>query len=561
MDGMNFTRWKEKMKFLLTAFEVYYVLERPPVGVMTQEEQRKRKKMSQRVKGTAIGIDLGTTYSCAAIWFCGKKRVEIIPNEHGNRITPSCVAFNDSELLVGESAKNQIARNPTNTVFEQTWETSKKENAVWFHSKIIEKREREARLGEVVVKNGDERYLIPGVYYAPEVTLNVLSLEQLERQGVDIIYEDNTCRLIYMFKNPKDHKFNEDKLRIMHNEYYEKYFESLDHSAEQNKIVGLVPMQDDMIEIKGALYSTKDTFKGKFDKAVKWFYKSYLEKPLPGGLLGLSKQDGEEVKKCYIKYFDVFTSYYKTAMVPNQEYISNLNMPTKIVEEGKEYTCLASHQCDFTEIKAPNMETANRKGKEKIHHFGVKLEDLNEKEYHDSRQLHPIQPNRKEGSTLNKGIKIKTKDTSSTSKNNGRTIAQIEYASAIGYLMYATHCTRPDIAYTVCKLSRYTSNPSQDHWKAMGRVFGYLKRTRQLALYYDRFPAVLEGYSDASWITRSGDSKSTTGWIFTLGGAICWGSKKQTCITHSTIEVEFLALAATGKEAEWLRNMLLDIEL
>ncbi|GJV93141.1 hypothetical protein Tco_1540954 [Tanacetum coccineum] len=86
--------------------------------------------------------------------------------------------------------------------------------------------------------------------------------------------------------------------------------------------------------------------------------------------------------------------------------------------------------------------------------------------------------------------------------------------------------------------------------------------TRQLALYYDRFPAVLEGYLDASWITGSSDSKSTTGWIFTLGGeAVCWGSKKQTCITHSTMEAEFLALAAVGKEAEWLRNMLLDIEL
>ncbi|GJY14156.1 retrovirus-related pol polyprotein from transposon TNT 1-94 [Tanacetum coccineum] len=147
-------------------------------------------------------------------------------------------------------------------------------------------------------------------------------------------------------------------------------------------------------------------------------------------------------------------------------------------------------------------------------------------------------------------------------ENNGRAVAQIEYASAIGCLMYATHCTRPDIAYAVCKLSRYTSNPSHDHWKAIGRIFGYLKRTRQLALYYDRFPAVLEGYSDASWITGSSDSKSTTGWIFTLGGgAVCWGSKKQTCITHSTMEAEFLALAAAGKEAEWLRNMLLDIEL
>nr|GEX75899.1 zinc finger, CCHC-type [Tanacetum cinerariifolium] len=131
-----------------------------------------------------------------------------------------------------------------------------------------------------------------------------------------------------------------------------------------------------------------------------------------------------------------------------------------------------------------------------------------------------------------------------------RTQTQFDYVEA------------PDIAYAVCKLSRYTSNPSQDQWKAIGRVFGYLKRTRQLALYYNRFPVVLEGYSDASWITESSDSKSTTGWIFTLGGgAICWGSKKQTCITHSTMEAEFLALATAGKEAEWLRNMLLDIEL
>ncbi|GKE80893.1 zinc finger, CCHC-type containing protein, partial [Tanacetum coccineum] len=67
---------------------------------------------------------------------------------------------------------------------------------------------------------------------------------------------------------------------------------------------------------------------------------------------------------------------------------------------------------------------------------------------------------------------------------------------------------------------------------------------------------------NASWITGSSDSKSITGWIFTLsGGAVCWGSKKQTCITHSTMEAEFLALAAAGKEAEWLRNMLLEIEL
>nr|GEV68392.1 zinc finger, CCHC-type [Tanacetum cinerariifolium] len=136
-------------------------------------------------------------------------------------------------------------------------------------------------------------------------------------------------------------------------------------------------------------------------------------------------------------------------------------------------------------------------------------------------------------------------------ENNGRVVAQIEYASAIGCLMYATHCTRPDIVYVVCKYSRYTSNPSKDRWKAIGRVLGYLKKTRQLALYYDYFPTILEGYLDASWITSDSDSKSTTGWIFTLGeGVVSWGSRKQTCITHFFMEAEFLALAVAGKEVE-----------
>nr|GEV82208.1 zinc finger, CCHC-type [Tanacetum cinerariifolium] len=146
-------------------------------------------------------------------------------------------------------------------------------------------------------------------------------------------------------------------------------------------------------------------------------------------------------------------------------------------------------------------------------------------------------------------------------KNDGHVVAQIEYASAIGCLMYATHYTRPDIGYVVCKLSRYTSNPSQDHYKAIRKVLGYLKRIRQLALYYDHFSVVLKGYSDASWITGSSDSNYKAGWIFTLGGgAVSEGSKKQTCITHSIMEAEFLAIAAAVKEVEWLRNMLLDIE-
>ncbi|XP_075100545.1 uncharacterized protein LOC142176513 [Nicotiana tabacum] len=110
--------------------------------------------------------------------------------------------------------------------------------------------------------------------------------------------------------------------------------------------------------------------------------------------------------------------------------------------------------------------------------------------------------------------------------NTGRAVAQLEYASAIGSMMYAMHCTRPDIAFAICKLSRFTSNPSNDHWKAISIVLGYLKYTKHLGICYNGFPNVLEGYSDASWITSVNDNKSTSGWIFTLGGgAISWGHK------------------------------------
>ncbi|CAL4930386.1 unnamed protein product [Urochloa decumbens] len=74
--------------------------------------------MVTKARGPAVGIDLGTTYSCVAIWRRDRNCGEVIANDQGNRLTPSCVAFTDAERFVGEAAVNQAALNPANTVSE-----------------------------------------------------------------------------------------------------------------------------------------------------------------------------------------------------------------------------------------------------------------------------------------------------------------------------------------------------------------------------------------------------------------------------------------------------------
>ncbi|KAA0055650.1 hypothetical protein E5676_scaffold16G00150 [Cucumis melo var. makuwa] len=116
--------------------------------------------------------------------------------------------------------------------------------------------------------------------------------------------------------------------------------------------------------------------------------------------------------------------------------------------------------------------------------------------------------------------------------NIGDSVNQSEYASIIGSLRYAADCTRPDIAYAVGLLCRFTSRPSLKHWNAIERVMRYLKKTQNLRLHYNKFPAVLEG------------------------GAVAWKSKKQTILAQLTMELEMIALATASEEASWLRSLL-----
>ncbi|XP_047261829.1 secreted RxLR effector protein 161-like, partial [Capsicum annuum] len=136
-------------------------------------------------------------------------------------------------------------------------------------------------------------------------------------------------------------------------------------------------------------------------------------------------------------------------------------------------------------------------------------------------------------------------------RNSDDILDQLTYSQIVESFMYAMHCTRPDIGYAVGTLSKFTGSPGVEHWNDLIRVLRYLKGTINVGLHYSTFLAVLEGYSDATWYSDLNDSKSITAWIFTLAGeVISWRSKKQTCISHSTMESEFIAMSSAREEVD-----------
>ncbi|XP_052478432.1 secreted RxLR effector protein 161-like [Gossypium raimondii] len=152
----------------------------------------------------------------------------------------------------------------------------------------------------------------------------------------------------------------------------------------------------------------------------------------------------------------------------------------------------------------------------------------------------------------NSGIARTPIDTSQhLSENRGKSVNQVEYARVINSLMYLMSYTRPNTASTVSSLSKFTSNPGGNHWKAIVRILRYLRYTWDYGLHYSRDPTILEGFSDANWIYDIQDAKGTSGYIFKLGGgALSWKSSRQMIISRSAIESKFVALEKSREEVE-----------
>jgi hypothetical protein len=141
-------------------------------------------------------------------------------------------------------------------------------------------------------------------------------------------------------------------------------------------------------------------------------------------------------------------------------------------------------------------------------------------------------------------------------------MSKVPYASAMGCLMYAMVCTRPDLAHAVSMVSKYMANPGKPHWDAIKWIFRYLKGTTDYDITFVRQKSDLSvvEYVDADYTGDLDDRRSTTSYVFTLtGGPICWKSMIQSTVAMSTTEAEYMALVEAAKEALWLTGLVKEL--
>ena len=119
--------------------------------------------------------------------------------------------------------------------------------------------------------------------------------------------------------------------------------------------------------------------------------------------------------------------------------------------------------------------------------------------------------------------------------------------------------TRPDISVAVGVLSQHMASPNEDHWNGIKRILRYLQGSISHGLKFEAGD-VLIGYSDADWAGDLNTRRSTSGYIFKIGGAtVSWCSKRQITVARSTTEAEYVALSLASQEAVWIRKLLLEI--
>ena len=152
-----------------------------------------------------------------------------------------------------------------------------------------------------------------------------------------------------------------------------------------------------------------------------------------------------------------------------------------------------------------------------------------------------------------------TASTEPMSHEESEEMKNIPYRNLVGALLYAMLSTRPDIAFAVIQVAKFSSAPSRVHWTAAKRILRYLKGTQHYGITYTRNGSEfdIQGYTDSDWAGCVQTRRSTGGYLFTvLGGALSWKAFMPGPVAQSSCVAELMALDRGAREAVWLRKML-----
>lgn len=140
-------------------------------------------------------------------------------------------------------------------------------------------------------------------------------------------------------------------------------------------------------------------------------------------------------------------------------------------------------------------------------------------------------------------------------------VGKVPYQEAVGSLLYLAQCTRPDIAFAVNDVSRFNANHGQTHWKAVKRIFRYLKGTANYKLKFSRSKDLFHCYTDADWASDVDKRRSCSGHVILMSNAaISWQSKRQATVALSSTEAEYMAMSAAICEVIWTQQLSSELD-
>ncbi|XP_055918580.1 uncharacterized protein LOC129950682 [Eupeodes corollae] len=147
------------------------------------------------------------------------------------------------------------------------------------------------------------------------------------------------------------------------------------------------------------------------------------------------------------------------------------------------------------------------------------------------------------------------------SQNEERTpVDKQSYQELIGSLLHLSTFSRPDISCNVNMLSQFNQDPRKQHWNLALSVLKYLKGTINSKILYSRTGKPISAYSDSNWAEDINDRKSQSGIVFVMaGGPIDWESRKQSIITTSSAEAEYVTLTSAAKKAKYFKLLLVEL--